>query len=72
MLPGARGFRVGRPAQQYPHFGRDTHSCLGAASSHTQMQEIATALLRRPTVKRTSRLKSDGPFPDRLPISFDA
>jgi len=70
-IPVAGEFRAGRPCDEYLHFGRATHRCLGEAVARVQMQEIATALLRHPRARRASKLELDGPFPQHLMVSFD-
>ncbi len=70
-IPDAGAFHAGRPWDEYLHFGRDTHRCLGKAVAYVQMQEIAAALLRHPGVRRHSPLEMDGPFPRQLMVTFD-
>jgi cytochrome P450 len=70
-IPQAGKFYAGRPCDEYLHFGRDTHRCLGEAVARVQMSEIATALLRHPRARRASPLELDGPFPRHLFVSFD-
>jgi cytochrome P450 len=69
-IPVAGEFRAGRPCDEYLHFGRDTHHCLGERVARVQMREIATAVLARPHARRASPLELDGPFPRRLMVSF--
>ena len=64
-------FRAGRPHEDYLHFGRTTHRCLGEAVARIQMKEIAAALLRRPNARKIRKMEADGPFPRHLVVGFD-
>ncbi|WP_028061252.1 cytochrome P450 [Candidatus Solirubrobacter pratensis] len=52
-------------------FGHGVHKCLGLWVSEQQMTAIATALLVRPNLRKGSKLKFAGPYPDRLDVVFD-
>lgn len=64
-------FREGGPEREYLHFGHPGRRCLGEAVARRQMEAISVELLRCPNLRRTSKLKLDGPYPKSLPVAFD-
>jgi cytochrome P450 len=71
--PGA--FRIDRDSPPYLYFGHGMHTCYGLRINMVQLPEIATALFRLDGLRRAAgsagRLVYDGPFPDRLVVTFD-
>jgi cytochrome P450 len=62
--------RPDRPASSYLHFGSGIHACAGRALSDLQVPMLVGKLLAR-NYRVDGSMKWAGPFPDRLPISFD-
>ena len=59
-----------RPASAYLHFGGGLHPCGGRAVNAFQIPALVGGLLRRGAVK-TGRIRWAGPFPDRLPVTWE-
>lgn len=76
-FPAPGRVRTDRPASTSLHFGHGLHSCFGRYLSYeAQLPLMAKALLGLPGLRRAAgpagRLRWDGPFPDSLPVEFDA
>jgi cytochrome P450 len=66
-----RRFDAARPNDNLA-FGHDLHRCLGFELGKRQMSQIAIALLRHRNVRRDSKLRLRGPYPDKLEVTFEA
>jgi cytochrome P450 len=68
-------FRTDRPPDHYLHFSLGMHTCFGREFSAVQIPGIVTALLQLPGLRRApgraGQILYDGPFPDRLIVTFD-
>ena len=68
------GFRVGRPAHHYLHFGVGMHACFGRFANAMQIPQIGKAVLRLPDLARAEgdegRLVKDGPYASSLVVSY--
>ena len=64
-------FRLDRPAYSYMHFGYGLHTCFGQYINLAQIPAIVKAVLKQKALRRTSEMKSIGPFPVNLEIEFD-
>jgi len=66
---------TGRPLDRYLHFGHGMHTCFGLYINNVQIPELVAGLVRLPGLRRAAggegRLVNDGPFPERLIVSFD-
>lgn len=65
-------FRLDRPAYQYMHFGYGLHTCFGQYINLVQIPAIVKAVLKQKVLRRTSEMKSVGPFPISMNIEFEA
>lgn len=69
------GFRVGRPARDYLHFGAGLHHCFGRFVNAMQIPLIAKPLLRRAQLAHApgedGQLQREGPYPKSLIVSLD-
>ena len=70
--PDPGEFRAGGPNRPYLHFGHPRRECLGKAIALGQLEAIAMEVLRRPNVRRGSKLQLEGPYPRTLRVAFDA
>jgi cytochrome P450 len=65
-----------RRKEKYLQFGGGIHECLGERINRVTLPVLATALLRRPGVRRRGLLRGriwyDGPFPDSLQLRLGA
>lgn len=59
-----------RPASAYLHFGGGLHPCGGRAVNAFQIPALVGGLLRHGALK-TGRIRWAGPFPDRLPVTWE-
>ncbi len=64
-------FRLDRPEYQYMHFGYGLHTCFGQYINLAQIPAIVKAVLKQKALRRTSEMKSVGPFPVSMNIEFD-
>ncbi len=74
IVEAPREFRVGRPSEQYLHFGAGLHRCLGTHIADAHLTEMAGQLLRLDGLRRArgtaGRLRRVGPFPKGLDVEF--
>ena len=69
-------FKIGRPEQDYLHFGVGMHQCFGRFANAMQIPAIAKAVLRLPGLQRApgeqGKLVKQGPYPRSLLLDTDA
>jgi cytochrome P450 len=74
-FPDPGSLRADRVNPPYLHFGHGMHTCYGRPINLVQIPEIALALFRLDGLRRAAgsagRLVYEGPFPDRLVVTFD-
>lgn len=70
-FPDPEAFREGGPGREYLHFGHAGRVCLGKQVAQRQMEAISVELLRCTNLRRTSKLKLDGPLPKSLGVAFE-
>jgi cytochrome P450 len=75
VLEDSEEFRIGRPAQDYLHFGAGLHQCFGRFVNAMQIPLIAKALLRGSQLARApgaaGHLVKSGPYPQSLAVTID-
>jgi cytochrome P450 len=76
VVDDPNGFRPGRPAHDYLHFGVGLHQCFGRFANAMQIPLIAKALLKKSNLARVpgdaGKLVKAGPFPKTMAVTFDA
>lgn len=76
VFPDPGSFRTDRDPAQYLHFSSGIHACQGRYVSGIQIPLIVAGILRLADVHRASgwdgRIAYDGPFPDRMILTFSA
>jgi cytochrome P450 len=69
-----RRFDPDRPASDYIHFGYGVHQCFGRHINHATLHLMLKPLLRQPKLRRASgregRLSKNGPFAERLVVTY--
>lgn len=58
-----------RPEDRYLHFGRGLHHCGGRDLNAIQIPALVGALIRKDP-KALSKIENEGPFPNKLVVSF--
>jgi cytochrome P450 len=71
QLDAPRQFNSQRPASDYMLFGYGMHWCVGTFIAQAQITQTFKALLLQPGLRRASKLKRRGLFPDRLVVRWD-
>ena len=71
-IKSPRQFSLDRPDHNYLHFGTGLHTCFGEHINMVQIPGIVKAVLKRPGLRRTAPMISEGPFPVSLNVAFDA
>ncbi|HEX3874691.1 MAG TPA: cytochrome P450 [Solirubrobacteraceae bacterium] len=76
VIDDPNGFRPGRPAHDYLHFGAGMHVCFGRFANALQIPLIAKAVLKQSNVARAAgdagKLVKTGPYPTTMAVTFDA
>jgi cytochrome P450 len=76
VFPDPGSFRIDRDPGHYLHFSAGLHACQGRYVSGIQIPLIVAGMLRLAGVRRASgwdgRIAYDGPFPDRMILTFSA
>ncbi|MBV8946096.1 MAG: hypothetical protein JOZ95_11800 [Solirubrobacterales bacterium] len=66
--------RIDPPFEDYLHFGRGLHTCLGAEINRVHLPALAVALFEGPRVARAAgqagQMAWDGPYPASMTVSF--
>lgn len=70
VFPDPQVLNPARPTRLYLHFGGGLHPCSGRDVNAFQIPMLVGALVRR-GVKSVGTIDWAGPFPDRLPITFN-
>lgn len=70
VFPDPQVLNPARPTRPYLHFGGGLHPCAGRDINAFQIPLLVGALVRR-GVKSVGDVSWAGPFPDRLPITFN-
>lgn len=74
LFPDPGSFRIDRDPLQYLHFSAGLHACQGRYVSGIQIPLIVAGMLRLADARRASgwdgRIAYDGPFPDRMILTF--
>ena len=72
-IPAPDQFRIDRPWSAYIHWGYGMHACFGDAINRAVIPAMLKPLLARPGLTRTGPRDDGGtPFPQSLPVAFDA
>src|SRR3984885_15669935 len=69
-FPNPQVLNPTRPTRRYLHFGGGMHPCAGRSINAFQIPLLVGALVRR-GVKSVGTISWAGPFPDRLPVTFN-
>lgn len=69
-FPEPRRMRADRDVRSYMHFGGALHSCAGRAVNAWQIPLLVGALVER-KFRIDGKMEWAGPFPDKLPVTFD-
>jgi cytochrome P450 len=70
VFPDPQVLNPARPTKPYLHFGGGLHPCAGRDINAFQIPLLVGALVRR-GVKSVGTIDWAGPFPDRLPVTFN-
>jgi cytochrome P450 len=70
VFPEPQVLNPGRPQRPYLHFGGGLHPCAGRDVNAFQIPMLVGALVRR-GIKSVGTIDWAGPFPDRLPVTFN-
>jgi cytochrome P450 len=70
VFPDPQVLNPGRPTGPYLHFGGGLHPCAGRDVNAFQIPLLVGALVRR-GIKSVGTIDWAGPFPDRLPVTFN-
>lgn len=69
-------FRLGRPSDNYMHWGYGMHTCSGQYVNAVQIPQIVKAVLKRKNLRRASgsagQIQVEGAFPAHWTLEFDA
>lgn len=69
-------FRLGRPSDNYMHWGYGMHTCSGQYVNAVQIPQIVKAVLKRKNLRRASgsagQIQVEGVFPAHWTLEFDA
>ena len=69
VFPNPRQLELGRPENNYLHFGYGLHVCAGREFNRVQVPELVRLLLLR-SPELVGKLKFEGPFPDELVVKL--
>jgi cytochrome P450 len=70
VFPEPQVLNPARPQRPYLHFGGGLHPCAGRDVNAFQIPMLVGALVRR-GIKSVGTIDWAGPFPDRLPVTFN-
>jgi cytochrome P450 len=70
VFPDPQVLNPARPTRPYLHFGGGLHPCAGRDVNAFQIPLLVGALVRR-GIKSVGTIDWAGPFPDRLPVTFN-
>jgi cytochrome P450 len=70
VFPEPQLLNPARPLRPYLHFGGGLHPCAGRDVNAFQIPMLVGALVRR-GIKSVGTIDWAGPFPDRLPVTFN-
>lgn len=70
VFPDPHVLNPARPLRPYLHFGGGLHPCSGRDVNAFQIPMLVGALVRR-GIKSVGTIDWAGPFPDRLPVTFN-
>jgi cytochrome P450 len=70
VFPDPQVLNPARPTGPYLHFGGGLHPCAGRDVNAFQIPLLVGALVRR-GIKSVGTIEWAGPFPDRLPVTFN-